>query len=202
MRIWTSNEKNDDKIIVYYKHSIYKANPPSSKLEDCLFELKLNKINSKYFLEIPLHYISQITLQEGKQFIEVNFRGDYELLSVTDSKIRHEIFEYFSQNIPGVQYSIKQQSKIQAIKKPLIAFVVTNIIFIWSLYIAVEIEKGNQYDVAGQHYHSIAGIILIIASLGANKIILIFSILILIILISIVRKYKHPIIKKTLTITH
>ena len=59
---------------------------------------------------------------------------------------------------------------------------------------------GNEYDVSGGHYHSIAGIILVLASLGVTKLVLLFGSLLLITGISMYKKYKNPIIKNTLAI--
>lgn len=202
MKVWTSNEKEDDKIIVYSNEMIYKANPPLNEIENYLFDLKLQNTPSKNFFGIPLRYISEINQQEGKKYIEVIFRGDTEHLKIKDDSTRSEIFEFFKQNIPGVNYSIISQSKLQSVKKPLIAMAVVSVIFLWSLYIAKGMEEGNEYDVTGQQYHSIAGIVLLIASLGVNKIMIIFGSLLLIAGIRLNNNYKNPIVKNTLTIRH
>ena len=202
MKIWTSDEKNDDKIIVYSNETIYKANPPSSKVEACVSDLKMQQAPSKEFFGVPLRYISEINLQEGKKYIEIIFRGDQEHLKVKDDIIRHEMFEFFKQNIPGATHSHITQSTLQSVKKPLIATAVICVIFLWSLYIAKGMEDGNQYDVSGQRYHSMAGIVLAIASLGVNKVLLIFAALLLITSISFAKKYKNPIVKNVLVIKH
>jgi len=201
MKVWTSTEKDNDKIIVYSNETIYKANPPLEKVEEYLLDLKIQNTPSVNYLGIPLRYISEINLQEGKKYIEVVFKGDYEHFKIKDDKIRTEIFDFFRQNIPGVSYSIIKQSKLQAIKKPLIAIGVICVIFSWSLYIAIGMEAGNSYDVTGQHYDSIAGIVLVIASLGVRNIILISGSLLLITGVTLIRKYKNPVVKKALTIS-
>ncbi|MBK9718211.1 MAG: hypothetical protein IPO85_11995 [Saprospiraceae bacterium] len=202
MKIWTSKEKGDDKIIIYANETIYKANPAAEKIDEYLFNLKMQNSPTTDFFSIPLRYISEINLQEGKKYIAVIFKGDYEHFKIADDKRRNEIFEFFKQNIPGANFSLVSQSKLQSVKKPLIAIGVILAIFLWTLYIALGIEDGNEYDVIGQRYHSIAGIVLALASLGVNKIVVIFGSLFLIAGLSLRNKYKNPIIKNALTIKH
>jgi hypothetical protein len=202
MKFWTSTHKDDDKIIAYLNETIYKANPPINEIDKYLIDLNIKDFSSKYFFGIPLRYITQINQQKNKKYIEVLFRGDTEHLKIEDDKQRADIFDFFKQNIPGAIYSTTKQSKLQAVKKPLIAIGVILIIFLWSLYLAIGIEGGNEYDVTGQHYHSIAGIVLALASLGVSKLLLIFGSLLLIASTSLYKKYKTPIIKDNLTIKH
>ncbi len=128
MKIWTSNEKDDDKIIVYFNETIYKANPPLHKVDAYVSDLKIQQTPSAAFFGIPLRYISEINMQIGKKYIEIIFKGDSEHLKVKDDTMRNEIFEFFKQNIEAIP-SLISQSTFQAIKKPLIAMVVILIIF-------------------------------------------------------------------------
>jgi len=200
MKFWTSTQKNDDKIIAFVNDTIYKANPRIDDIDKYILDLKTKNISYPAFLGIPLCYISQINQQENKKYIEVIFRGDTEHLRIENDKQRSEVFEFFKENIPGANYYIIKQSKIQAIKAPLIAIVIIVIIFLWSLIIAIGIESGNEYDVTGERYHSIAGIVLIFASLGVVKLIAIFGSLLSIACFSLYRKYKNPVIKNSLII--
>jgi hypothetical protein len=79
---------------------------------------------------------------------------------------------------------------------------VVSALFLWCLYVAIGMETGNEYDVTGQHYHSIAGIVLAIASIGIKKVILLFGSLLLIAGFSLIKKYRNPIVKDTLLIKH
>lgn len=200
MNIWTSTEKGDDKVIAFVNDTIYKANPPEREIDACIFDLKTQNIVSKYFFGIPLHYISTITLQEGKKYIEIKFRGDTEYLKIKNDTLRNEVFEFFKTNIPGAQYTLEKPSKLKAAKKPLIAMVVVTAMFFWALYLAIGKENGEQYEVTGDHYNSLAGIALALASLGVKKVILIFGSLILIAVFAFIKKYKEYIVKLTLII--
>ena len=169
MKFWTSIQKHDDKIIAFANETIYKANPRVNDIDKYILDLKTQNISYPQFLGIPLHYVTQINQQENKKYIEVMFRGDTEHLKIENDNQRNEIFEFFKQNIPGANYTVIKQSKIQAIKAPLIAIAVILSIFLWSLFITIGSENGNEYDIAGERYHSFAGIALILASLGVTK---------------------------------
>jgi len=130
IKIWTSQEKADDKIIAFLGTDIYKANPPADQVDGYIFDLKMNNKPLKNSFEIPLSYISEINLRDRKKYIEVVFKGDYEHFKVSDDKTREEIFGYFKENIPGAQYGLVRQSKMQSVKKPLIAMVVVSAIYI------------------------------------------------------------------------
>ncbi|HEX3167124.1 MAG TPA: hypothetical protein VHQ93_12740 [Chitinophagaceae bacterium] len=200
MKFWTSIQKHDDKIIAFANETIYKANPRVNDIDKYILDLKTQNISYPQFLGIPLHYVTQINQQENKKYIEVMFRGDTEHLKIENDNQRNEIFEFFKQNIPGANYTVIKQSKIQAIKAPLIAIAVILSIFLWSLFITIGSENGNEYDIAGERYHSFAGIALILASLGVTKLITIFGFLLLIACFSLYKKYKNPAIKNSLII--
>lgn len=132
-------------------------------------------------------------MQAEKKHIELLFGKDStEELNITDEQQRRRIFEYFKTNIPGSIYSNVKPTALMAGKKPLIAFIVITASFVWTLYIALGIESGNDYDVSGQRYNSIAGIVLSIASIGVKKVILVFGTLMLIALLSFIKKVRNP----------
>lgn len=198
LKIWTSTEKSDDKIIAISDEYIYKGNPPASEIESAVFDLQMKGETLKHFFTIPLRYIIAINQQEGKKYIEVLFRGDTEHLKIQNDTKRQEIFDYFKNTIANATLYVSKQSKFQAIKKPLIAMAVLTGLFIWSLYIAVQVENGAVYDVTGENYFSVAGIILLIASLGVTKLIITYASLLTIAGISMIKKYKNPVIKNML----
>jgi hypothetical protein len=202
MKFWTSTQKGDDKIIAYENETVYKANPPANLMDQCLGDLKMNDFSSNHFFSIPLRYIAQINQQENKKYLEILFRGDAEHLKVKDDIRRNEIFEFFRNNLPGAEYRVVKQSKIQAVKKPLIGMAVLLGIFIWALFIAIGMESGNEYDVSGQHYHSIAGLVIVLASLGVKKLSLTFGILLSIVGISLYKKYQNPTVKHSIIVNH
>jgi len=202
MQIWKTENPKDDKIIAYFNQTIYKGNPKPGEVDQDILTLKTSNIPQGNYFGIPLRYISTINLQDGKDYIEVLFRGDSEHLKISDLQKREEIFEYFKQIIPGNVFFINEYSKLKAGKKPLIALGVLIPVFLWALYIAIEKEQGVDYDVTGQNYNSLAGIILVLASLGVKNLVLLFGALFSIAIFSFIRKTKKPPVIKQLIIKH
>ena len=192
MQVWISKEKVDDKIIAFVNQTVYKGNPKIEEIESVVFELKMKDRIPAGLAGFPLSYIRAINLREGKNYIELLFGKDSsEDLKITDEKRRREIFEYFKANIPGSVYSMYKPTAIQSGKKSLIACFVVAALFLWTLYVAVGIESGEVYDVSNQHYNSIAGIVLAIASIGVKKVILVFGSLLAIALVSFIKKARN-----------
>jgi len=202
MKIWRSDENNDDKIIAFMNQMIYKANPPINEIEDYLFDLKTQNPPTKHFFGIPLHYVSEINLQEGKKYIEVVFRGNREHLRIGNERDRNEIFDYFKHNIPGTAYSKVKESKKDSVMKPVIAMGVIIIAFLSSLYVALGMKEGKKYEVNGHDYHGLDNIFLALGSLGIENLSLIFGTLFLIASLSFIKKYKKPMVKDTLLIRY
>jgi hypothetical protein len=193
MKIWSSYEKGDDKIIAYLNGTIYRGNPTIDEIDTFVFNFKMQEIPAKNFTAIPLHYLKQINLENGRNYIEILFGSDStEHLRIKDADKRKEIFEYLKSNIPNAKFYIDKYSKIRAGKKPLIAMFIVTLIFLWTFYIANGMENGNEYGVTGDHKDSLAGIVLALASLGTKNIALLFGTFFTIALIAFFRKTKNP----------
>lgn len=200
MKIWSTEIKGNEKIIAYIDEKIYRINPKSKDFDVCLFDLKQKKLPMDNFFAIPLPYLKQVNMQEGKNYIEFLFGADStEHFRVTDAGKRTEIFDFFKATIPNLHYSVERQTRMQAGKKPLIAIIVLLLLFCWTFYITRGMELGNQYDVEGGHYNSFAGLVLILASLGMTNVLSIFGVLIAIAVFAFVRKIKNPPVVSRLT---
>ncbi len=190
LKIWVNDNENDDKVIAYYQGKIFKANPKDEELNIIISEFRMTKTPSSMFLGIPLDYIKEIRFQEEKKYIEVFFgASSYEHFNISDENKKIEIFDYFSSLFPNATISTEMYSKLKAGKKPLYAILILSVIFIWSLYISLNIEAGYGYELTGSP-GSMAGVVLALASLGVFKLTLIFSSLISIALISFVVKTR------------
>jgi hypothetical protein len=191
MQIWKGDQKTDSRIIAFFKGTIYKANPKPGDVDDYIFQLKTNTIPTSRAIEIPPHYIRQITMQEGKNYIEVHFGVEStEHLIINDSERKKEVFNYLKANLPG-ESGVVAYSKFDAAKKPLIALGVVTAIFLWVLFVATGIEKGDETVIADDG-HSAGGIVLVLANLGVTNITLIFAALALIAVIAAIRKARNP----------
>ncbi len=189
-KIWINKEKGDDTIIAIGNKTIYKANPKLNKITDYVSELENDTI-PKDVLSIPFSYIENIQYQEGKRYVQVFFGHDSEEhIRINDLKKKLEIFKYFKENIPSTTYSFERYSAFKSGKKPMIAMFITSLLFAWTLYLAIQIEIGYQYELVGSG-RSLTGIVLVLANLGIFKVILIFGSLLGIGLFSMIRKMRN-----------
>lgn len=199
--IWTSTTKGDDKIIAFLNNTIYKGNPKESDIKAIISALETQKTVPASLMSIPHSYLREINLEDGNNYIEVLFGSDStEHLTINDATKRNEIFEFLKTNIPRSNSYVDHYSKMRAGKKPLIAMFFITALFLWTLNIALGIENGNQYEVVGGHYNSLAGIVIALASFGVFKVILIFGSFLLIALIGFIQKTKKPKIINTIKI--
>jgi hypothetical protein len=192
MDIWRNENKSDDKIIAYFDDTIYKCNPKESEIEQVLVDFKNKHIPTNNCISIPLSYLKEIHLQEGKNYIEIFFGTDSsEELKINDGAVRNEIFQFFKTNIPRAKYRMEKYSKLKAGKKPLIAMAVILVIGFWVFEISSGMENGEEYSLIGS-VRSLAGIVIALASIGTKKVFLLFGSLFAIALTSFIMKIKTP----------
>ncbi|KAA2239967.1 hypothetical protein F0L74_27690 [Chitinophaga agrisoli] len=198
-KLWINDQKGDDKIIAFTNYTIYKCNPRDGAEDDAVQSFKMNMLPAKDIFGIPLSYIREFQLQEGKaQLMVILNSGSEEQLTISDTEKREEIFAFFKTLLPGEAIEEKY-SIFRAAKKPLIALGVVIGLFIWSMYIASGIEEGAEYEVVGggaTGYHSAAGIVLMLGILGTKKVLMIFLPLIAIALFAVWRKARKPPVMK------
>jgi hypothetical protein len=192
MDIWRNENKSDDKIIAYFDDTIYKCNPKESEIEQVLVGFKNKHIPTNNCISIPMPYLKEIHLQEGKNYIEIFFGTDSsEELKINDGAVRNEIFQFFKTNIPRAKYRMEKYSKLKAGKKPLIAMAVILVIGFWVFEISSGMENGEEYSLIGS-VRSLAGIVIALASIGTKKVFLLFGSLFAIALTSFIMKIKTP----------
>ena len=193
IKIWTNPDKGDDKIIAIVDDMIYKCNPAPEEVDAVASGLQVKSIPQKNIFGIPFHYLHEFRYQEGKNYIQVFFReGSEEHLRINNPERLQEVFECFKTLLPSSKYYIDRYKPFRAGKKPLIALAVVSILFIWTLFIAFGIQDGNEYDVKGGRYYSWAGIVLMFAAMGVRNVILIYGSLIVIAILSFIKKFKNP----------
>jgi len=190
LKIWTSSDRNSDKIIAITGNIIYKGNPKPEQLQHCVRSLENGAIPENLF-GVPFAYIKTVTLEKSATLIEIQFGTDSnEELRITDETKRLEIFECLKENISNTEFISGQYSIWKSAKKPLYALLFTGIIFAFSLYFAWQIEHGNGYTLSGGGL-SVSAIILLLANLGVIKLCLLFAAIFTIIGISIAKKTKY-----------
>ncbi len=194
IEILISNEKVNDKLIAFGNGIIYKANPKTDQETDVLASsLRSGSFDSTKLWDIKVSHCKEIRLQEGKPYIEVFWGKDgEEQLRITDDYKRQKFFDLMKAGTPNAVYAVEKWNVFRAGRKPLIAFFIVLGIFLWALYYAIQAQKGYVYYIEDGRYNSITGIVLAIASLGLNRVILIFSILLGIALFAFIKKAKNP----------
>lgn len=169
-KFWKFEESKSNKLILIKEKVIYKGNP---KIED------LNKVNSettdfsflKDVFSIPYSYIKQIENQKGKNYIKLYFGDDSEEeLYIENEKIKNEVFEFLKSENTNLKYSVETPSIESYAKAQLLALLALTVFFIWSLYLAVQIENGVEYELVGRGNPGITGVVFMIANLGSLKI--------------------------------
>lgn len=190
-KIWINPQKGDDTIIGIGNHKIFKSNPKEDKISHFT---KLIEEDSAHvdILSIPFSYIKSIRYQIGKKYISVCFGQDSEEhFRIQEENKRIEIFKYFRENIPSMEFRPIKFSVFEAIKKPLVAIVVVLLLYIWTMHYVLEIANGAQYELIGNGA-SVSGIVFSLAQLGFVKVNILFVILISIGVFSAVKKGKNP----------
>ncbi len=189
-KFWKISDSKSNKLIFIKDKTIYKGNPKQEEL---------NKLNSEStnltFLEnlfsIPYSYIKRIENQSGKNEIKIFYGKDSEdELIIKDKNTKSEIFEFIKQDNPNFKYSSELPSVLKYAKAQLFALLFTTGIFLWSLYLAIQIESGIEYELVGGGRPGITGIVLAIANLGVLKIVIGFIILLAIILFALTKRLK------------
>ncbi|MCK0110186.1 hypothetical protein MWU58_12835 [Flavobacteriaceae bacterium S0825] len=188
-KFWKIRDSKSNKLIYIKDKTIYKGNPKHDEL---------NKLNSETsnlsFLEnlfsIPYSYIKRIENQSGKNEIKIFFGNDSEdELIVKDKNVKQEIFDFLKTDLTNFKYSSKLPSILSYGKAQFFALLFMSGIFLWSLYLAIQIENGAEYEIIGSG-RSITGIVLFLANFGIVKNIIGYIIILLIIIISLAKRLK------------
>ena len=189
-KIWVNKEKGNDTIIAIDNEKIFKVNPKLEKLDTYVKNIEKD-IVSDDVLCIPFTYIKAIQLRENKKYIQVFFGGESEEhIRIIDHHKRKEIFEYFKENIPKTNYQFVKYSPLKSAKKPLVAMTILSLLFVWTLYLAIQIQIGYEYELIGNG-RSITAIVLGLAQLGIFKVILIFGSFLTIAFFSVLHKLRN-----------
>lgn len=190
-KIWINKLKGDDRIIALGNNKIYKSNPKESKIPEFVKKIEEDE-SSIDILSIPFSYLRSVQFQMGKNYIQVNFgQESEERLKIQDESKRIEIFRYFKENIPGMDFRSEKYSLLKAIKKPAIAMAVALVFYLWTMHYVVQIANGVQYELVGNGF-SFGAIAFSMANLGMTKVNLLFGILMLLAGYSIYKNGKNP----------
>jgi hypothetical protein len=189
-KIWKLKESKSNKVILIQDRVIYKGNPKETDLSRLNLESNNNTFLKDLF-SIPYSYIKQIENQSGKNYIKIFFGNEsQEELYIDNESIKKEVFEFLKSDNQSLVYSVEIPSVINYVKAQLFALLSISAIFIWSLYLAIQIERGAEYELVGGGNPGITGIVLAIAHIGSFKIIIGYIILLGITIFALTKRLK------------
>lgn len=186
MKYWINETKGNDKLIIWDGNKLCKANPREDKLRDIEYSLKKSEI-PKEIIAIDKSQIKMIEMDESKKYICVYFGVEsYIHIRVLNPEIKKEIFEEIAKT-ENATTTIKELTLSEKTNTQKKALIVLTILFFIGFIFSVMIEKG------GLPAGSYPAIILLIGGLGTTKVIVFYSIILLIIGIKfyLVRKTKR-----------
>ena len=189
-KIWKLKESKSNKLILIKNKVIYKGNPKENDLNRVNLET-IDFTFLKDLLSIPYSYIKRIENQSGKKYLKIFFgNNSEEELYIDNENIKKEVFEFIRSDYQNLKYSTEIPSVINYAKAQFFALLSITGIFIWSLYLAFQIERGVEYQLVGGGNPGITGIVLMIANLGSLKIIIGYIILLGITIFALAKKLK------------
>jgi hypothetical protein len=188
IKFWKIKNTKNISVILIADKSIYKGKIKTEDLNHFSKELESNIIPQGLF-GIPFSYIEKIEHQENKKDIKIYFGdGSEEELTSADQALKNEIFNYLKETIPNLKYSKEIPSIFKYAKPPLFAVLFTTGIFVWSLYYAVQLGNGVEYELAGSA--GITSMMYAMGLLGTLKIVMLFFFIIEIAVYSLFKKNK------------
>ena len=155
----------------------------------------INKIEREGFPEdifsVPFSYIKSIENPEGKKSIAI-FYGDKseEEVIIENEVVKNEFFEEIQIRLKSFEYLKEKPSIFKHAKAQFFAVLFITGIFVWTFYLANEIEKGYQYEVVGGR-QGLGSIVLGLAQFGSLKVILGYLGLLSIALFALIKRLKN-----------
>lgn len=185
---WILNDSKN-KIVICTDDRLYFGTPKGlndSMLESCL---KNNDIPKDLF-SLPFSYMRVIQTSEAQSKIIIKYNKDSEEEIVSeDSIIKNEIFDHIKIVLPSFKYEIKKPSVLTHVQSQVFALLIPLVIYIWVLYLAIQIENGFEYEVIGGN-GSLTGLVLGIAQFGSFKISVVYIVIFILGLFSLLKRIK------------
>ena len=197
IKYWLLREKHD-RLIVIKEKSIYIGNIKSINQINLISEIEKGIIPKDMF-SIPYSYIRSIESQENKELIKVYYGVDYEEgIKISNKNIKKEIFEFLRSELTKFEYNQNIPSVFKHTRPQIFAILIATGFFLWTLYLAIEIGKGYEYEIVGGRA-GITGVVLGLAQFGALKVILGYTLIIFIAIYSLMKKIKNRSLTEYLT---
>lgn len=125
------------------------GNPKNINEKILTRDLEKGLIPEKLF-SIPYSYIKSIENQNGKNLIKIYYGNDSEEeLIIKDQETKSEVFDFLKQDLAKFAYSEETPSLLRHSKPQILATAISLILFVWTFYLANQIENGVVYEVVG-----------------------------------------------------
>lgn len=184
-KVWLSNLRKNDKVILVSDSAIYKGNP---KGDLNLYRLSITEEKLNGLFSIPYSYITSIENQEKVNYIKIYYGNDLEEeLNITDNELKKEIFDYIKNQLPDFKYSKKLPNEFKYVKEPAFAIISIVIFFVWTMYYSVQLNNGVEYELTGGR-PGLESIIFSIANLGYLKVVIIYLVLLTVAFIALLKR--------------
>jgi hypothetical protein len=187
LKFWKLPDSKSNSLILIKDQTIYKGNPKPEDLKNLRVESPRLEFLNKIF-SLSYSYIKRIENQEGKSEIKLFYGKDSEEeLKIKDPHVKQEVFEFLKQDMTNFKYSKEFPSGLKYAKPQLFSLLFITGIFIWTIYLSIQIESGVEYEIVGGRA-GISGLILGLANFGTIKVILGYVVLLAIILFALYRR--------------
>lgn len=182
---------NDKKLLIAItEDSVYVGSIKKYIQSDIINSLEKGKVPNEIF-SIPFTYIKSIENPEGKNKMTIFYGDDSsEEISIKNSKVKEAVFVSLKERLSKFRYINEKPSIIKHTKPQLFAILFVTGIFIWVFYLASQIEKGYEYEVVGAK-KGISSLLLGLAQFGTIKVSIGFILLLLIAILSFVKRVKN-----------
>ncbi len=193
-KAWKFSESKSDKLILIKNQTIYKGNLEREKINRFSLDTETSSNNEieKELFSIPYQYIKKIINQKGIKHIKIFFGNDSEEeLNIKNEKTKNEIFDFLKNDIKDLKYKSEVPGFFSYSKTQFFAILILTGIFVWSMYYAIEIDKGTVFELrGGSRGPGIGGLVFILANFGKTKLILGYFVFMGLSLLSLFRKLK------------
>jgi hypothetical protein len=190
-QIWKPSEPKSDKLVLIQNNCIYKGNPTREELNNIKIDSpNVEKLNNVF--SIPYGYIKKIENQKKSNQIKIYLGSKSEdEIKLENETQKNEVFNFLKLELPNFKYKSEIPSIFKYAKPQIFAIIISTAIFIWAMYLAIEMSKGYQYEIiGGGGGGGITGIILMLAGLGIVNLVIGYSVIVGIAIFSLIKRLK------------
>ncbi len=189
-KIWKPTEPKSDKIILIREKIIYKGNPSFEVLQS-INEQSFNIKEIKNLFGIPYSYIKKIENQKDKKFIKIYLGNDSEeQLNIVDERLKDEVFDFLKEELSHFQYKVNTPNLFSYTKPQFFGILLLTIVYIITIYFAVQLSNGYSYELQSSRVGGIIGILILLAENGYLKLTIWYSILLGLAIFTLMKKIK------------